>query len=62
MFHTKNFKTMKKVFYVFAVVMMVSLVPACSFEQDLDDLTVELPESEGVEDEQEEFSTPGKDD
>ncbi len=39
---------MKKLFYVFAVVFMVSLVPACSFEQDLDDLTVELPESEGT--------------
>ncbi|MCR9251968.1 MAG: hypothetical protein NXI20_16190 [bacterium] len=49
---------MKKLFYVFAIVFMVSLVPACSFEQDIDDLTVELPESENTDHEEEERGTP----
>lgn len=49
---------MKKLFYVFAIVFMVSLVPACSFEQDIDDLTVELPESENTSDENNEKEKP----
>lgn len=49
---------MKKLFYVFAIVFMVSLVPACSFEQDIDDLTVELPENEGSEEEEENKNRP----
>lgn len=60
MFHTKKINTMKKLFYVFAIVFMVSLVPACSFEQDIDDLTVELPESEGTGSEDDEYEKPGR--
>ena len=50
---------MKKLLYVLAIVFVSSLMlPACSLNDDIEDLTVELPESDSLVEEVEKKSKP----